>query len=239
MRIWDINPGYLNRQSLLGEHRELHGLFSILINGKKGYSRHPETLRWVGCEYSLKIRHSQIAAEMKLRGYNEKSPLKDLMPPEFIKWPEIFIDPPATQFAILEQKYEEKGQGRIPLPQKSSQLWAQHKYSVLARDQGLYKEIGREVSKKKTVDFEREYFFSLATLLAQTLKLQPSEGGVINALQHMWGHVSKNALTSPPETAEALFLAIQNEAKMQSEPYLLQQTALSELGIWGNIGNGR
>jgi len=23
MRVWDINPGYLNRQSLLGEHREL------------------------------------------------------------------------------------------------------------------------------------------------------------------------------------------------------------------------
>jgi len=35
MRIWDIHPGYLNRQSLLGEHRELHGIFSIITN-KKG-----------------------------------------------------------------------------------------------------------------------------------------------------------------------------------------------------------
>jgi len=31
MRLWDINPGYLNRQSLLGEHRELHGIVSILV----------------------------------------------------------------------------------------------------------------------------------------------------------------------------------------------------------------
>ena len=30
MRIWDVNPGYLNRQSLLGEHRELHGIYIIL-----------------------------------------------------------------------------------------------------------------------------------------------------------------------------------------------------------------
>ena len=34
MRIWDVNPGYLNRQSLLGEHRELHAIFSIIKNNK-------------------------------------------------------------------------------------------------------------------------------------------------------------------------------------------------------------
>jgi len=27
MRIWDIDPGFLNAQSLLGEHRELHGIY--------------------------------------------------------------------------------------------------------------------------------------------------------------------------------------------------------------------
>jgi len=44
MRVWDINPGYLNRQNLLGEHRELHGIVSILVNRKKGYANHPETV---------------------------------------------------------------------------------------------------------------------------------------------------------------------------------------------------
>jgi hypothetical protein len=47
MRIWDIDPGYLNRQSLLGEQREPHGIVSLIVNGKKGYSRNPETRRWL------------------------------------------------------------------------------------------------------------------------------------------------------------------------------------------------
>jgi len=46
MRIWDLHPGYLDRKRLLGEHRELHGLFNVVYLGKKGYARHPETLRW-------------------------------------------------------------------------------------------------------------------------------------------------------------------------------------------------
>ncbi|MGB0468223.1 MAG: pyrimidine dimer DNA glycosylase/endonuclease V [Pontibacterium sp.] len=35
MRIWDIDPGYLNRQSLLGKHRELHGMVSIIAHNKR------------------------------------------------------------------------------------------------------------------------------------------------------------------------------------------------------------
>jgi hypothetical protein len=44
MRIWDISPGYLNDKSLLGEHRELHGIVSILVNNKNGYAKHRETM---------------------------------------------------------------------------------------------------------------------------------------------------------------------------------------------------
>ena len=44
MRIWDVPAGYLNRQSLLGEHREL-GIYSILTNGGQA-GRHPEIPRW-------------------------------------------------------------------------------------------------------------------------------------------------------------------------------------------------
>jgi len=63
MRIWDLSPGYLNRDSLLGEHRELHGLYSILVNGKQGYSRHPETLRWAEAVGGLGWRHRELALE--------------------------------------------------------------------------------------------------------------------------------------------------------------------------------
>ena len=39
MRVWDLAAGYLNRQSLLGEHRELHGIYSIITENKAGYAR--------------------------------------------------------------------------------------------------------------------------------------------------------------------------------------------------------
>jgi hypothetical protein len=51
MRVWDVAAGYLNRGSLLGEHREIHGIAAILSHGMRGYSRHPETLRWTRCEH--------------------------------------------------------------------------------------------------------------------------------------------------------------------------------------------
>ena len=102
MRVWDVNPGYLNRQSLLGEHRELHGIVSIIANNKKGYSKHPETLRWVGHGWALKQRHKLLVAEMNLRGYVDKSPV--LLRSNKNEWPEVFIDSPATQLSILRKK---------------------------------------------------------------------------------------------------------------------------------------
>jgi hypothetical protein len=46
MRVWDVNPGDLNRQSLLREHRDIHAVVSILTHAKQGDARHPETRRW-------------------------------------------------------------------------------------------------------------------------------------------------------------------------------------------------
>ncbi|MDD5111235.1 MAG: pyrimidine dimer DNA glycosylase/endonuclease V [Candidatus Altiarchaeota archaeon] len=75
MRIWDIPPGRLCRNHLLGEHRELHAIWTILTEDKKGYSRHPETLRWKGKLKALYNRHVKLALEMGKRGYSHKSPL--------------------------------------------------------------------------------------------------------------------------------------------------------------------
>ena len=75
MRIWDIHPSKLCRNHLLGEHRELHAIWSILTTGKKGYSNHPETLRWKGKLKALYIRHEKLVTEMINRGYNHNSPL--------------------------------------------------------------------------------------------------------------------------------------------------------------------
>ena len=85
MRIWDVSPGYLARQQLLGEHRELHGMFSIISGNKRGYARHPETLRWAGHLPALALRHRQLVAEMQLCGYRHRSPLPDM--PGAVHWP--------------------------------------------------------------------------------------------------------------------------------------------------------
>jgi len=75
MRIWDIHPNKLCRNHLLGEHRELHAIWSILINDKKGYSKHPEVKRWNGKLKALYNRHEALVEEMKKRKYNHFSPL--------------------------------------------------------------------------------------------------------------------------------------------------------------------
>jgi hypothetical protein len=75
MRIWDIEPSWLCRAHLLGEHRELHAVWTILTEGKQGYSRHPEVLRWRGKLAALYARHEGLVAEMSRRGYRHQSPL--------------------------------------------------------------------------------------------------------------------------------------------------------------------
>lgn len=222
--------GYLNRQSLLGEHRELHGLYNILAEGKKGYSRHPETMRWFGALDGVCWRHAHQVAEMALRGYVDRSPL----PPGCAgaSWPETFVDEPARQFVLLRQKYETLEAGRIPLPRSPQQLWAQHKYSVMARDPNTYRRIGRVVAGMAPRSSMRD----LATLLVLTLREPPEAGRLVNALEHMWGHVSdaagKGDQRAAQQSARELLARIQALAMAQEEPYLLASTALSELAVY-------
>jgi hypothetical protein len=75
MRIWDLPPERLCRSHLLGEHRELHAIWSVLTNNRKGYAGHPEVLRWKGRLKALFLRHEDLVTEMLRRGYLHKSPL--------------------------------------------------------------------------------------------------------------------------------------------------------------------
>ena len=228
MRVWDINPGYLNRQSLLGEHRELHGIVSIIVNGKKGYSKHPETLRWIGFGWALRQRHRQLACEMLLRGYTEKTPVS--IRSNKGVWPVTYIDKPIVQFRLLKEKYLDKEEGRIPLPKNAPQIWSQHKYSVLARDEKTYREMGQKVAKRKA-DFSE-----LAKYLTEVLRVPPSTGGLRNTLQHMWGHVSKYPPTPRGKIESWSISRFLKETQMRAisndERYLTSSTALSELMVW-------
>lgn len=103
MRIWDIPVENLCRNHLLGEHRELHAIWSVITQNKNGYSKHPETIRWVGKLNALYLRHDEQVNEMKHRGYNHQSPLEIKKATGKSKQDE-YIDKPSKQIKILKQK---------------------------------------------------------------------------------------------------------------------------------------
>ncbi len=82
MRIWDISAERLCRSHLLGEHGELHAIWSILTKNKKGYLHHPEVLSMDGASESPYLRHGRLVAEMGRRGYRHKTA------PSVSAWPE-------------------------------------------------------------------------------------------------------------------------------------------------------
>jgi len=75
MRICDLEPKKLCLKHLVAEHGELHSLWSVLVNKKKGFSKHPETLRWKGKLKALFLRHEKLVKELVNRGYSHRSPL--------------------------------------------------------------------------------------------------------------------------------------------------------------------
>lgn len=76
MRIWDIPCLKLCNKHLLGEHRELHCIWTFITTDRGGsYKKHPETLRWFGKQKALIIRHKEQIQEMKNRGFKHKSDL--------------------------------------------------------------------------------------------------------------------------------------------------------------------
>lgn len=103
MRIWDISPKRLCRNHLVGEHRELHAIWCVLVNGKKGYARHPETLRWKGKLRALYRRHEALVSEMVERGYRHRSPLTKKQACGHARQ-EVFVDSPRRQLEILRRK---------------------------------------------------------------------------------------------------------------------------------------
>ena len=225
MRIWDIDAGFLNSPSLLGEHRELHAIDSIIVNEKRGYARHPETLRWKGYRGGLALRHAMLVAEMRLRGFKHHSPLE--IRGTGSRWPPSFLDEPGEQYGILREKYRHRDGGRIPLADGIQTLWARHKYSVMARDYNRYRTIGPLVARRGIT------FAELARELTANLRTEPPARSLENALLHLWGHVSKYTEARPCADAPATLLrAIQELSFRHTVSYLIQSTALGELAAW-------
>ncbi|MDP2896246.1 MAG: pyrimidine dimer DNA glycosylase/endonuclease V [bacterium] len=103
MRIWDLPPEKLCRNHLLGEHSELHALWTILTQGRKGFSNHPETRRWRGKLKALYARHEKLVEEMQTRGYWHRSPLSVERATGDSEQTE-FLDLPDEQVRILRSR---------------------------------------------------------------------------------------------------------------------------------------
>lgn len=106
MRIWDLSPRCLCRDHLLGEHRELHAIWNVILLDKKGYSRHPEVVRWRGRLGALWLRHEEEVVEMQARGYSHRSPL-DLhaaSPCHGTQSQPVLVEPVAEQIRKLRLK---------------------------------------------------------------------------------------------------------------------------------------
>lgn len=106
MRVWDLDPKMLCRQHLLGEHRELHGLWNILTRHGSvgGYSHHPETQRWRGKLMALHSRHEALAEEMARRGYRHASALDKKLAEGTSSDQDTYVDTPEQQMQLLTEK---------------------------------------------------------------------------------------------------------------------------------------
>jgi hypothetical protein len=71
--MWMVNPKYLCRNHLLGEHKEIHQLVGSIL-AKKSIKGHLEKGQVE--IHNIQKRHEELVKELKKRGYNHKSPLK-------------------------------------------------------------------------------------------------------------------------------------------------------------------
>lgn len=191
MRVWDLHPGYLSQKNLLGEHAEIHALYVIISEQKKGYSRHPETLRWINHLNQLVIRHNLVAKEMILRGFKHSSPLDFPEIPVLHHYPvqTTFVDLPSLQFEQLMKKYSERKEfGRIPLPIRGTDFWSHHKYSVMARGYQYYKAVQEFMKNRKDslVQIDNDLIFKIYKLIS----LPVQERALKNTIQHLWGYLN-------------------------------------------------
>lgn len=145
---------------------------------------------------------------------------------------------------------EENDVARIPAASSAQELWAQHKYSVLARDPEAYEEIGRRLARDEALD--RASLRTLVDELDTFLRQPPEKGRLINAVQHLWGYVNEESSPAehpdsaggrdgslddsvrPPDWGDPLstLRRIGHLAREQDRTYLLHSTALSDLSGW-------
>jgi len=226
-----IHPGYLGNESLLNEYRLLRAATTTEFRETEPEKELSIIRQWRDHSSAAGIRFQWLAAELDFRGVTRKLPemqMQGLRKPH--RWPQS-IARPALQLDAISENRDDIKTARIAFPKNAQQAWAQHKYSIMARDNELYRELGPRVAATKT----ESGFADVMDDLTYALRIIPGEGGIRNAAQHMWGHVSDNKKVDPDFgdwTLTRLLSEIKRRAVNQKEKYLLHSTALTELQTW-------
>ncbi|MDT8447973.1 MAG: DUF1722 domain-containing protein [bacterium] len=222
MGLWDLHPGYLSDRDLKAEHRAVHRLFRAIDQNQTARQSGRQRQRFEGHLGGLVWRHRLLTAEMDLRGLGHRSPLAE-RPGDY---PGRFTTSPTEQFQQLRRRYAEHSGGRIDLPKNPQTLWAQYKYSILARDPVLYQQLGPQLAQGQLG------FAALAEALLVAFCQRPTEGGLINAYQHMLGYFSQATKEAQPSPQNSSIESLRNtlRLRLKQEPivYLLQSTMLAE-----------
>ena len=219
--LWDIDAGYLSSLQLNDALKSLNGLLGV----DKAAPGAALPARWRGHRDALVIRCNQVLAEMALRQLPVVSPLP--MPEEAVLWPVSYSASPSAQLAEIRECNGRGQRGRISAPQSEHELWAQYKYSVLARNHEAYRHFGQLVAARGITRDE------LVLELVASTHVAPTLGGLRNAVYHMWGYVSAHSSRNPNQSDLAtLMTEIQQLAAAHKVTYLLHSTALGELAIW-------
>ena len=78
-------------------------MWAIIIGGKRGFSKHPETMRWRGRLRALYDRHESLVAEMTRRGYKHGTPLDESQATGSAVQ-DVFVDSPSEQIRLLRER---------------------------------------------------------------------------------------------------------------------------------------
>ena len=143
-------------------------------------------------------------------------------------WPDVYLDAPGAQFAILRHRYRDQESGCIPLPETTQQLWARHRYSVLAR----HSDSVQRVVQQLTHDDEALRFGALAPELVTRLRQPPAGGQLLRALVQMHRKGHDEELEREVERPDASAIRTGLLRRPGSQRSVLQSTALGDLAFW-------
>ncbi len=226
--ILNISPIYCSTDDLIDEY---NALYSRLTDNNIDINNINSQVQINTKDMAeIHFRLASVQSELKFRNVNATKKEIDQPTPNILR--RITDVSIIKEINDLNKKYNNIIAGRVKPPKNAQEMWSSYKYSVMARDVNLYKQIGKSLSVRKT----REEFEEIAIILINELRKEPSKKGMRNTLEHMWGYISNASEINKSEiyklSLKEFYEEIQQCVIKAKEPYLMKQTAISELGIW-------